>query len=102
GARGASGAANVGLSLAAPHGPVAVGDLPLHDSRTQQPLGAVVRRLDLSGIGEEDQELIACAADLGLYVAAQITAARRGEDGTQLPIQAAALGRERRGGQVGD
>lgn len=80
---------------------IAVGGLPLHDSRTQEPLGAVVGRLDLSGLGDEDQELIASAADLGLQLAGQVTAARCGQDGAVLPIQAPALGRERRGSQVG-
>jgi hypothetical protein len=45
--------------LSRPQGAIAVGDLPLHDSRTQQPLGAVIRRLDLAWMGEEHQELIA-------------------------------------------
>lgn len=91
-AGGVDNGADGGLALGRPHGAVAVGDLPLHDGRTQQPLRAIVRRLDLSGIGEEDQELIARAADLDLQVAGQVTAARRGEDGAELPILAAALG----------
>jgi uncharacterized protein with GYD domain len=37
------------------------------------PLGAVVGRFDFSGIGEEDQESIAGAADLDLQVAGQVT-----------------------------
>jgi hypothetical protein len=41
----------------------------LDDSRTQEAFGAVVRRLDPAGIGEEDPELNASAADLGLEIA---------------------------------
>ncbi|GAB6971101.1 hypothetical protein JCM16408A_18490 [Methylobacterium phyllosphaerae] len=69
--------ADGGFSFGGPHGAVAVGDLPLHDSRTQEPLEAVVGRLDLAWIGVEDQELIAGESDFGLQVAGQVTAARR-------------------------
>src|SRR3954470_19122381 len=55
-----------GLAVGGPHRPVAIGDLALHDSWTQQPLAAVVCRLDATRMVEEDQELIAGAADLGL------------------------------------
>lgn len=70
------------------------------DGRTRHPLRAVVGWLDLTGVGEEDQELIAGAADLGLEIAGQITSAQRGEDGTELPIHVPALGRERRSVEV--
>ena len=53
-------------------------------------------------MGEEDEQLTASAADLGLPVAVQVAAARRGEDGAKLPIQVPSLGCQRRGGQVGD
>ena len=59
-------------------------------------------RLDRARMGEEDEKLIAGAADLGLEGSGQIAAARRGEDGAELPIQAQALGRQRRSGQIGD
>src|SRR4051794_39379833 len=88
-----------GLSAGSPHRPVAIGDLLLHDGRPQSALATVVGRLDATGMVEEDQELIASAADPGLQVTGQVTAARRGEDGPKLPIQAPALGGQCRGGQ---
>jgi hypothetical protein len=38
-------------------------------------------------VTEDDQKLIARAADLGLQGAGQITASRRGQDGAELPIR---------------
>ena len=52
-------------------------------------------RLDRARMGEEDEKLIASPADLGLEGSGQVAAARRGEDGAELPIQAPALGRQR-------
>ena len=78
--------ADVGLALGGPHRAVAVGHLPLHDGRTQSALTAIVRRLDPAGIGQEDQELIAGAADLSLQPG-QVTAARGGQDGAELSIK---------------
>ena len=45
---------------------------------------------------------MASPTNLSLQVAGQVAAAWRGEDGAELPIQAPALGGQRRGGQVGD
>ena len=88
--------------LGSPHRAVAVGDLPLDYGRAQQPLGAVLGQLDRAGLGEEDEELIASAADLGLEGSGQVAAARCAEDVAELSIQAPTLGGQRRGGQVGD
>ena len=45
---------------------------------------------------------MAGAADLGLKIPGQVSAARRSEDGAELPIQTSAFGDQRRGGQIGD
>src|SRR3954449_2628661 len=63
-ARGIDDGADGGLAVCGPHGPVAVGALPLNDGRAQRPLTPVVGRLDAAGMVEEDQELIAGAANL--------------------------------------
>jgi hypothetical protein len=50
--------ADGGLALGRPHGPVAVGHLPLHDGRTKQPLGAVVKGHDAPGASARWRRLI--------------------------------------------
>ena len=73
---------DIRLALGGPHGTVAVGDLPLNHGGAQQAFGAVVRGFDRTGIVEEDQQLVAGSADLGLELSGQVTTARRGQDST--------------------
>lgn len=81
-----------GFALDGPYRTVAVCYLPLNLSWALQSLGAVVDRFDCTGVGEEGEELIAGPSNIGLQGASQIAAARRGEDGPKLSIQAAMLG----------
>ena len=79
-------------SPCAPHRAVAVGHLALNDGGSQGALAGVVRDLDLAGIIEKGQELIARSADLRLEGPRQVAGARGGEDGGLVPLQGAPLG----------
>lgn len=98
--RGIDDGADDGLALGGPHRAVAVDHLPLDDGRARKPLATVVCRLDRTGMGEEDEELIVSPADLGLEGSGQLAATLPGEDGPELSVEAPALGGERRGGEL--
>ena len=87
--------ADGGFTLGGPHGSVAVGNLPLHDGRSQGALAGIVRDLDPTGMIQESQELIAGPADLGLERSCQVATARGGEDAGQVLVERAALGGQR-------
>ena len=66
----------------------------LHDGRAQRAFAAGDRGLDQGGVVDEDKELVAGAAVLGMQVSVQIAAARCGKDGARLSIQAMAFANE--------
>lgn len=94
--------ADSSIALGGPHRAVAVGHFSLNVRRAQQPGRAVVGRPDRLGMGEEDEELSVGSVDIGLQVAGQVAAARRGEYGPESSVEAPALGCQGRGGQGGD
>lgn len=77
---------DIGLALSSLHRAAAVDHRPLNDGQAQPPLAAIVCWLDRSGVGEEDDELIASLSDIGLEGSAQVAAALRDEDGAELTI----------------
>src|SRR4051794_1778024 len=75
------------FALGGPPCTIAVGDLALHDRRSEGALTGVVGDLHRTGEGHKGQRLIAGTAKLALEVMRQITRCRRLQDISQAPLQ---------------